>query len=275
MDCKAFIDHLEFYLDRELGEPERTEVQEHAIACAGCGGVMAKQREFRGRLRTSANQTALPSAMSARLEAALLKQQPLATSAAAAPSRGYRPYLLAAAALLLVTAALRVGLGSREAVQDSSVASRGIRGWVSPAGRGNDPLVVQSAAWHQRNVPVEVTGPNQASVENWFSGKVDFPLHLPRLGRGATLLGGRMTTVANRPAALLFYDVDGTKLSVLVTDEAAGETGIPLRVGKQRSLYLDNTTTPFAVATERRDGLTYAYTSNLPSEDLVRLVTSD
>jgi hypothetical protein len=29
------------------------------------------------------------------------------------------------------------------------------------------------------------------------------------------------------------------------------------------------------VATERRDGLTYAYTSNLPSEDLVRLVTSD
>jgi hypothetical protein len=46
-------------------------------------------------------------------------------------------------------------------------------------------------------------------------------------------------------------------------------------VGKQRSLYLDNTTTPFAVATERRDGLTYAYTSNLPSEDLVRLVTSD
>lgn len=272
MDCKAFIDHLEFYLDRELGEPERTEVQEHAIACTGCGAVMAKQREFRGRLRNSANHSALPSDMAARLEASLLKQQPFAPPAQ--PSRNYRPYLLAAAAVLLATAAIRVGLGSRGSVPESSLASQGLRGWVAPL-RGGDPLVVQSAAWHQRNVPVEVTGPNQASVENWFSGKVDFPLHMPRLGRGATLLGGRMTTVANRPAALLFYDVDGTKLSVLVTDEAAGESGTPLRVGKQRALYLDNTTTPFAVATERRDGLTYAYTSNLPSEDLVRLVTSD
>ena len=182
---------------------------------------------------------------------------------------------MAAAALLLAAAALRVALHDDASVPESSLASRGLRDWVVPQRNSGDPLVVQSAAWHQRNVPVEVTGPNQASVENWFSGKVDFPLHMPRLGRGATLLGGRMTTVANRPAALLFYDVDGTKLSVLVTDEASGERGTPLRVGKQRSLYLDNTTTPFAVATERRDGLTYAYTSNLPSEDLVRLVTSD
>lgn len=273
MDCRAFIDHLEFYLDRELGEPERTEVQEHAIACATCGGVMAKQREFRGRLRSSAQQAALPSDMAARLEASLMRQKPFAP--AEAPARSYRPYLLAAAALLLVTAAVRVGVGNRDAVQESSLASRGLGGWSAPQHRNADPLIVQSAAWHQRNVPVEVTGPNQASVENWFSGKVDFPLHMPRLGRGATLLGGRMTTVANRPAALLFYDVDGTKLSVLVTDEAAGESGTPLRVGKQRSLFVDNTTTPFAVATERRDGLTYAYTSNLPSEDLVRVVTSD
>ena len=273
MDCKAFTEHLEFYLDRELGEPERTEVQEHALACTSCGAAMSKQREFRGRLRSSANHAALPGAMAARLEASLMKQQPI--GAAAQPARNYRPYLLAAAALLLASAALRIALRDDASVTESSLASRGLRDWVAPQRSGSDPLVVQSAAWHQRNVPVEVTGPNQASVENWFSGKVDFPLHMPRLGRGATLLGGRMTTVANRPAALLFYDVDGTKLSVLVTDEASGERGTPLRVGKQRSLYLDNTTTPFAVATERRDGLTYAYTSNLPSEDLVRLVTSD
>lgn len=274
MDCKAFIDHLEFYLDRELGEPERTEVQEHAIACAACGAVMAKQREFRGRLRTSASRTALPAGMAARLDASLMAHQPV-TKPAPRAVRNYRPYLLAAAAVLLTTAALRVGVAERRTVRESGLAASGLRGWVAPQRAAGNPLVVQSAAWHQRDVPVEVTGPNQASVENWFSGKVDFPLHMPRIGAGATLLGGRMTTVANRPAALLFYDVGGTKLSVLVTDEDAAEAGTPLRVGKQRSLYVDNTTTPFAVATERRDGLTYAYTSNLPSEDLVRVVTSD
>ena len=67
MDCKAFTEHLEFYLDRELGEPERTEVQEHALACSSCGAVMSRQREFRGRLRSSGNHAMLPTAMAARL----------------------------------------------------------------------------------------------------------------------------------------------------------------------------------------------------------------
>jgi anti-sigma factor RsiW len=108
VDCKAFTEHLEFYLDRELGEPERTEVQEHALSCTTCGAVMSKQREFRGRLRSSGHHASLPSAMAARLEASLMKQQPV--GAAARPARNYRPYLLAAAALLLASAALRIAL---------------------------------------------------------------------------------------------------------------------------------------------------------------------
>ena len=91
---------------------------------------------------------------------------------------------------------------------------------------GPAPVVVDaSARWHARAVPVEVTGPEPDAVQAWFADKVAFPVLPPEFGSRAHLIGGRLSNVERSEAAFLVYDVEGTKLSVMVFD--AGDTPMP------------------------------------------------
>ena len=47
MDCERALLELEAYLDRELAEPARAEVERHLVGCASC----FDRSEFRLRLR--------------------------------------------------------------------------------------------------------------------------------------------------------------------------------------------------------------------------------
>lgn len=47
MDCERALDELEAYLDGELAEPGRVEVERHLFGCASC----FDQSEFRLRVR--------------------------------------------------------------------------------------------------------------------------------------------------------------------------------------------------------------------------------
>jgi anti-sigma factor RsiW len=135
------------------------------------------------------------------------------------------------------------------------------------------PAVVgESIRWHSRPLPVEVAGPDSQTVGSWFRGKVDFPVSPPDFARRAHLLGGRLSNVENNEAALLVYDVGGTKLSVMMFDR----NGSPIPSahtldGQQVPLFVDERSGT-NVAVHEQDGVTYTFTSDMPDDELVELV---
>ena len=68
-------------------------------------------------------------------------------------------------------------------------------------------------------MPMDITGSDCGSIASWFRGRLEFPVHAPALGSGATCQGGRLVNVGERPAAYLVYRVsDGHRVTFLVFD---------------------------------------------------------
>lgn len=83
----------------------------------------------------------------------------------------------------------------------------------------NDSLSSILIEDHMKNIPghVQILSSDPAAVEQWFSGKVDFVVNVPRL-QGARFIGGRLCQIEGRRVALLFYEKNGKPLSLFVMD---------------------------------------------------------
>ncbi|MCA1665008.1 MAG: hypothetical protein LC659_12175, partial [Myxococcales bacterium] len=110
---------------------------------------------------------------------------------------------------------------------------------------------VLNALGHEK--PLEVVSSDPSTVEAWFAGKLDFAVRLPAL-EGATLVGGRLCSVAGRRVALVFYDYAGTRLSLFVIDE---------RSDPSHHRHFDEVR-GFTVCRRCKKGVEYALVSDLP-----------
>lgn len=271
MKCSDVHDNLDLYIDGELHDLERGDIEAHIARCPSCAEAVADAQTLKRQLHDLADEARLSDAFRARLASAIAAA-PVPAPAVDAPRPvpsgiRYGGLALAAAALLAAGVALGVGLAPDEATSDS-VGPQSVN-QVAGVTDINTPVVTQSIEWHRRQVPVEVTGPNAAAVGAWFDGKVPFAVRAPDLGRDALLLGGRLGNVDETPAALLVYDVAGTKLSVLLYDA----TGIAAPTPASDGVYVDNSD-GYTVAVGERAGVGYTFTSDLPEGQLVRLVNA-
>ena len=76
----------------------------------------------------------------------------------------------------------------------------GITGTVR---QSQSAVLEQAQRSYQAEMPMDITGSDCGSIASWFRGRVDFPVHAPALGGGATCQGGRLVNVGERPAAYL------------------------------------------------------------------------
>ena len=147
---------------------------------------------------------------------------------------------------------------------------------------GFEPIVEESVNWHRRNIPIEVTGPSGERVSTWLKPKVDFPVRLPRFERTGreevSLLGARLSNIRDRQAAYVVYEVDGSKISVMLFDghrdngssqPAVRPAAHPHSARATPAIY---TAKGYNVAVIEDNGITYSITSELPPEDMARLV---
>lgn len=146
---------------------------------------------------------------------------------------------------------------------------------VAPAKSGQLPVVEQTVDWHVGNYPIEVTGPDSARVTQWFRNKVDFPVRLPKFAnREVNLLGGRIAHVQDRRAAYLLYEVDGSRMSVLVFNgEGLTIPSDKIRQVEGRDVAVLNNK-GYEVAVLQDSGVTYTITSELPEDAFIDLVAS-
>ncbi len=301
MDCNEFNFLVHAYVDDELDERERVETEVHLGACDTCRSKARRVSRFRQALRESYEPETAPDSLKVRLVAALEAQShveaqqaeaasasgpapvvPLDTmrEATRRPSTGTNRWLLAggglaaaAAVALLVTAVFSSG-----ASEDASptIAPSGTARAERPQSRnmGYEPIVRESVSWHRRQVPIEITGPDDARVNHWFQGKVDFKVKTPRFDRrgdgDVNLLGARLSNVREKQAAYVVYEVDGSKVSVLIFDRNEKVPDSAARAG-ERGFYNAG---GYNVAVVEEQGVTYSITSDLSREDHVQLVNA-
>ena len=276
--CSETRQSLGAYLDAELEERDCEEIESHFLECAECREHLDFERSVRGQLREDLDRAGAPE----RLRAQILDGIDLLEDEdEAQPWRrwgGWKIVSLSSAAALMIGLVLftfvntqrtsegATGLLTGDVAAALQVASRSLQ--VNP----DNELITQSLDWHQQRLPLEVTGPRPEDVREWFQGKVEFTVHLPRFNRpDVALLGGRLAYVRDRKAALLTMLVKQRRLSVMVF--RSGST--PTTTRRVRPRVVIHRISGYNIALVRSGDLTYSVISDLPRRDFDRLVNAN
>jgi len=247
MNCGEATATVQAYVDGELDGVDRESVERHLVACSNCSGRVRLQTRFRAAVRAHLHRPEVPFTLRRRVEEALASQ-PIA------PRRwpgwlSMSRVVPAAAALFLIVA-------------------------ITTTVRQRNSLVLQQAenAYHTE-LPMDITGSDCGSIASWFRGRLEFPVHAPALGGGATCQGGRLVNVGERPAAYLVYRVsDGHRVTFLVFDPRDQPfESRQRRVVNGREIYLGSGP-GISTAAYRDRGLGYVVTSDMDEDTLARLV---
>ena len=248
MTCADISGSVQAYVDRELTGVDREGIERHLVGCSACARQVYLQARFKAAVRAHLPRPELPLAFKLRVKEALGSQE-------IAPHRwpwlSYPRLVPAAAAFLLI-----VGITSTV--------------------RQSHPVVLEQAQRsYQAEMPMDITGSDCGSIASWFRGRVDFPVHAPALGKGATCQGGRLVNVGERPAAFLLYrEPSGHRVTLLVFDPRDQAIDAPeRRVVNGREIYVE-TGPGISTAAYRDRGLGYVVTADLDEDTLTRLVTT-
>lgn len=264
MNCSAVRRHLDAYLDSEVDPSSQIEFERHLSVCAGCQELLAFSRDVKAEVRRTCLTTRAPSALRARICAAMAEADARAKKGGAIrmlPLKKQVAFAGAAAAAALM--ALTWGIGTSG---DPATAARA----------SAMPMFEDVVRVHSSELPADVRADEPEQVSRYFRGKVQFPVRPAEFeNRRARLLGARLSNVRDRRAAALYYNVGGRRLTVVVfdgpspgTDEGALRTRL---LG--RELYYQQVH-GYTVPVRRQDGLTYAFAGDLDRRQLLHLAAT-
>lgn len=234
------------YVDGELASPDREAWERHIGQCETCRKGTRWEARFKAAVRGHLPRRPVPAVLEQRLRA-ILVHEPRSSAWLTLP-RVLPAVAAAFGALVIVAASVR---SPRSFVLDQARRS------------------------YQAELPLDVTGPDCASVTSWFRGRVDFPVHAPRMPNQIKCQGGRLVNVEDRPAAYLVYeDPTGHRVSVLVFDPEWSPIDAPFRriVNGHEVFYRNGPGISTAAFQDR--GLGYVVTSDLDEASLTRLVSA-
>ncbi len=231
MSCIAF-EVLGAGVDGALSEHESHGVQAHLSTCDRCQARGAELLMLKATVRDGAKTHPASEALKARLAASVVRRRRLRSAAI---------WVAAAAALVAV-----IALGGLRSRRASDLLAQLV---------GDHVLITLNEA-----KPLEVRDSDAGAIERWFGGKLDFALRLPRLD-GASVVGGRVCNFAGRRVALTFYDLQGRRMSLFVTDRDD-----ELRAGCSEGVR------GFTICREPAHGLAYALVTDLPAAEAQRLL---
>jgi len=112
--------------------------------------------------------------------------------------------------------------------------------------------------------PVDVISTDRHTVKPWFEGKIPFSFNLPELqGTDFTLMGGRITYLAQSPGAHLIYRLRQHEISVFIFQDRGNDTAT-----------LPSTpvsTLSFTVESWTKNGLRYFVVGDVGARDIENL----
>jgi anti-sigma factor RsiW len=249
------------YVDGELDPASMIDFERHIEACAPCQERVEFERSYRDLVGSSIGAQAAPLHLADRVRITLDRADVDASRSPGArlaklPWRQVVP--LGAAAAVLLSIGGVVGGVPDGLVQEASAT----------------PIFEDVVRLHSAGLPADVQAQAPQQVTRYFRGKVEFPVRPAVFDRhDVHLLGGRLSNVRERRAAAVYYDVHGSRVTLVVFEapELAGDA-FRMRFHGQDLYYRD--VNGYPVPVRQYHGLSYAFTGDLGREQMMQLAAS-
>jgi anti-sigma factor RsiW len=235
MNCQTLDLHLTAYLDGELVDEARAEVERHVATCAGCVHRVEVARHNLAVIRAAAQSG--PKAPEALRQSIFnhVRRDAIRT-------RRWQQLKFSGVAAGVVVALLAAKAGYR---------------------LHQFQLYQQDAAMrYARQFPLEVQGPGAEKIEAWFGGKLDHRVNVPRFPN-ATAAGARLLQVRDKQAAYIRYDAQRPMGLFVFGDDHDVDVGSEPEVGSSHG---------YNVVSWREGDVVYQLVTDLDERDLRELV---
>lgn len=174
------------------------DVREHVAGCIECQNFLRDSEQLRTHLRALGESEAAPESLRRRTEKVVR----------GAPGERVKPlrrWIKVAAAIVLV-----------------ALVAYGVRHYFERRSGIPERLAEEFISDHLHYLPgrEQIVSSSAQQVEDWFKGRVDFPVRVPAVP-GAALEDGRVCDIAGRKAALLHYrrKPDDALVSLFMAEE--------------------------------------------------------
>jgi anti-sigma factor (TIGR02949 family) len=254
MDCNELERSVDAWLDGELDERDRLELERHVEGCPHCGALSRARAGLRLATRAKLREAMTPPSSAGRAPPELRAR------VVRALARDRRPLWRRALAPVPVATLAACAAGFL----------------VVLASRPDDALLEDAIARHHLGLPLEVTAASvgEGSLPAWFTGKLDFKPTPPAFkGDGVKVIGARLSHVREWPAAYYRYALPRGQAGLFIVDDPHGRfesSGRDVQVGRD-TVRLVNAR-GYNVAVWRQDEIVYSLVSDLDEQDLFQLV---
>jgi len=200
MTCEDVPSVIDAYLDGELSVTAILEAHEHFAVCDNCRRVLESEAALHGLIVQAARAEAVPTTLRRHILGNLRTTEP----ARRRPTRRL---------------AMRFGIVS-------GFVGLAVLGWLGAERITPHPLTPLAAELTSKHLlygegrggALELVTSEPAKMGTWFQGRLGFPVRLPSgARRPERLVGGRVSSVADSPAAYALYDRSGQSISLFVT----------------------------------------------------------
>lgn len=203
MTCQELLRAIDAYLDGELSVMETLRMQGHLIFCEPCRKLVESEALLHSLVSTDAIRDQAPAQLRERILQRVAAPPPPLPASRLGPWRSTIPRVSLAAVAIL---ALLLGV----------LMLPGVRGPVDL-----QPLAAELASKHllyaHAGTALEMTTSEAPRMAAWLERRLGFSVKLPLLARpGERLVGGRVSSVADAPAAYLLYERNGRRISLLI-----------------------------------------------------------
>lgn len=242
MACEQWRGKFDAYVDGELNAEDSGALAAHLRTCAACANEILERVQLKRSVQIAGKRYTASAELRNRIQ----------TSIAARPHREssslWKILIVPALSVLILSVAVNLYVRRENELRQrvfSEIADLHVAALASTA-------------------QVDVVSTDRHTVKPWFQGKIPFSFNLPDLqGSEFTLLGGRVTYLAQTPGAHLIYQVRKHEVSVFIFQDR-GEATASLSSGPVHSM-------SFNVENWTQDGLRYFVVGDVSPDDIQAL----
>jgi anti-sigma factor RsiW len=207
MPCDTWRAKVDVYVDGELATADAAAFGAHVRTCLECSNAVLERTMLKRSVALAGKRYVANAQLRDKIAKAVVVKKSRET--------GWHWRMIAVPALLALCIAVAASFYMRnESAQRQRVYSE---------------IADLHVATLASATPVDVVSTDRHTVKPWFQGKIPFAFNLPALqGTDFTLLGGRVTYLAQTPGAQLIYQLRKHEISVFIFQErGANISGSP------------------------------------------------